>query len=102
MQLQPHLIVVEPLARQPRPAESILAFLDVLLSGAALIVELHHPIRLHRKVGHDETHAGEQLARRPLDLRDHPPFTFPALRLVIEGLVETLDFGLGGPPHGPG
>ena len=75
VQLQPHLDVVEPPARQPRPAEGILAFLDMLLGGATLIVEAHHPAGLHRKVGDDEAQAGEQLPRMPLDLRDHAAFT---------------------------
>lgn len=33
MQLQPHLVVAEPFAGQPRPAEGVFAFLDVLLRG---------------------------------------------------------------------
>ena len=45
MQLQPHLIIAKPLARQPCPVEGILAFLDVLLGGAALVVETHHPFK---------------------------------------------------------
>ena len=39
MQLQPDLVVAEPLARQPGLAEGILSFLDVLLGGAALVVD---------------------------------------------------------------
>ena len=33
VQLQPDLVVAEPLARQPRPAEGVLSFLDMLLGG---------------------------------------------------------------------
>ena len=39
VQLQPDLVVAEPLARQPGLAEGILSFLDVLLGGAALVVD---------------------------------------------------------------
>jgi hypothetical protein len=34
--------------------EGVLALLDMLLGGAALIVEPHHPIRFHRQVCDDE------------------------------------------------
>ena len=54
------------------------------------------------QVGDDEAQAGEQLPRMPLDLRDHAAFTLPALRLIMEVLVEALDPGLRGPPHWPG
>ena len=60
VQLQPNLVVAEPLARQPRPAEGVFALLDVLLGGAASIVKADHPVRLHRQVGDDEAHAGER------------------------------------------
>ena len=36
VQLQPHLIVAELPARQPRPAKGVFALFDVLLGGAAL------------------------------------------------------------------
>ena len=102
VQLQPHLVVAEPLAGQPRPVEGILALLDVLLGRAALIVEPHHPIRVHRQVGDDEAHAGEQLARMPFDLGNHPAWLVPALRLILEVLVEPLDLDLRGVPDRPG
>ena len=65
MQLQPHLVVAEPFAGQPRSAEGVFALLDVLLLCAALVIEQHHPIRLHRQVGDDETHAGEEFTWMP-------------------------------------
>jgi hypothetical protein len=34
------------------------SLLDMLLGGAALIVETHHTIRFHGQVGDDEAHAG--------------------------------------------
>ena len=40
VQLQPHLIVAELPARQPRPAKGVFALFDVLLGGAALRVGL--------------------------------------------------------------
>ncbi len=48
--MQPDLVVAEPPARQTRPAEGVLACLDVLLAGAALVVEAHHPVGLNRQV----------------------------------------------------
>jgi hypothetical protein len=39
VQLQPHLIVAEPPARQPRPVEGVFPFLDMLLGSAPLIIE---------------------------------------------------------------
>ena len=74
----------------------------MLLSGAALVVEPHHPVRLHRQVGDNEAHAGKQLARMPLDLGDHAAWFVPALRLILEILVEALDLGQRGAPHRPG
>ncbi len=46
VQLQPDIVVAELPARQPRPVEGVLAFLDVLLGGAALIVKTHYPRHL--------------------------------------------------------
>ena len=77
VQLQPHLVVAEALARQPRPAEGVFAFPDVLFGGAASIVEASDLIRLHGQVGDNEAHAGEQLARMPLDPGDHTAFPVP-------------------------
>ena len=99
MQLTPHPVVAEPFARQARPAESVFAFLDVLLGGAALVGEAHHPVRLHGQVGNDEAHAGEQLARMPLDLGDDAALFFPALGQLMETHVEALDLGLRGAAH---
>jgi len=100
VQLQPHLVVAEPSARQPRPAKGILALLDVLLGGAALVVEPHHPVWFHRQVGDDEADFGEQLARMPFDLGDHPARLVPRRRLILEVLVEALDLGLRRSPNG--
>ena len=96
MQLQPHLDVAEPPARQPRSMEGVFAFLDVLLGGAALRVKPHHPFGLHRQVGDDDTRAGEQLTRMPCELGDHPARALPALGLILEILAEPLDLCLRG------
>ena len=77
MQLQPDLVVAEPLARQARPAEGVFALCDVLLCGAALIVEPHHPIRVNRQVGDDEANAGERPAGMPFNLGDDAPLLAP-------------------------
>jgi hypothetical protein len=37
VKLKPHGICFEPHAGEPRPRECVLAFLDVLLGGAALV-----------------------------------------------------------------
>lgn len=47
MELEPDLVVPEPAAGQPRPADGILAFADVLLGGAATVVEPADPIGLY-------------------------------------------------------
>ncbi len=44
MKLKPDGVVAEPAARQPRPFDRVLAFLDVLLRLASLIVEGDHPL----------------------------------------------------------
>gem|GEM_PF-2606171 len=101
VQLQPHLVVAELPARQPCPTKGMLAFLDVLLGGAALVVEPHDPVRVHGHVGDDEADTRKQLARMPFNLGDHPARLVPGRRLIFEVLVEALDLGQGTPPHGP-
>jgi len=44
MKLKSNLVVAEPHARQPSPHNRVLAFLDVLLGHAALIVEGDHAL----------------------------------------------------------
>ena len=43
MQLKTHLVVAEAMAGKPAPVDRVLAFLDVLLRRAALILESHQP-----------------------------------------------------------
>ena len=54
MKLEPDLILRHALAGQARPVDGLLAFLDVLLGGATLIVEMDDPFGVHRQVGHDK------------------------------------------------
>jgi hypothetical protein len=73
--------------------EGILALLEVLLGPAALIVEPHHPIRVHRQVGDDVADLWEHLARMPFGLRDGPALLIPGCGLILEILLEALDLG---------
>ena len=74
----------------------------MLLSRAALIIELNHPVRLLRQVGDVESHTGKQLALMPFDLGDDAALLAPRHRLIVEILEELLHFCQGRPPHGPG
>ena len=51
VKLEPVGVVAEPAARQPRPPDGVLAFLDILLRFTALIVERHHPLGGAGQVG---------------------------------------------------
>ncbi len=74
--------------------EGVRSFLDVLLSCAASILEAGDLVRLHGQVGDDEAHAGEQLARMPLDLGDDAARLVPGRSLILEILMKALDRGL--------
>ncbi len=67
-QLQPCLVILERAARELRPLDGVLAFLDPLLRRAATVVELHHILRVLGQVGDNESDAREQFARVPFDL----------------------------------
>ena len=83
MKLQPRLVVTELLARQPRPAEGILALFNVLLGRASSVLAAGDLIGLHWQVGDDEVHAGKQFARMLFDLGDDKARLIPALRLIL-------------------
>ena len=102
VQLQPQLVVAEPLARQPCPAEGIFAFLVVLLDCATSIVKLHHPIPFHGQVCGDEALAGEQFAWVPFDLVDDPTRLVPPPPLILKVLLEPLHVGLRWSSNGAG
>ena len=79
-----------------------IAFLDILLGVATLVVEAHHPVRVHRHIGDNEADFWEQLARMPFDLGDQPAWLIPALRLILDVLEDTLDLGWRGAADGAG
>ena len=68
VELEPHGVVAEGVAGQPRPAQRILALADPLLGGAAAVVELADPLGRPLQVGDDEADARIELALVPLDL----------------------------------
>ncbi len=70
----------------------MLAFLDVLLSGAARVVEPNHRVQLHRQVSEDEADAREQLTRTPLDLGKIAAIFVPRCDLILKIRVDA--FGL--------
>jgi hypothetical protein len=93
MELETHRVGGEGATGQPRPLDRVLAFLDVLLACAALVVaalvvEGDHALGGSRQVGDDEADARIRLARVPLDFRHHSAGLRPALRLIAEaGIV---------------
>ena len=68
MKLEADRIRGKGTARQPRPFDRVLAFLDVLLARAALDVEGDAALGRPRRVGHDEADTPLKLIRMPLDL----------------------------------
>jgi len=73
VKLTPPGIGGERPARQPRPSDRTLAFIDRLLRHAALIVEGDNPLGRSAHVRHDEADAGIKLAWVPLDLGGPAP-----------------------------
>ena len=61
----------EGAARQAGPLDRALAFFDVLLAGAAVVVEGNDALSRPRQVGDDEADARTKLAGVPLDLGHH-------------------------------
>ncbi len=99
-QLESHLVVHEIMATQAGPLHRILSFFYPLLRRTAAVVELHHAPRWPSKVGHDESHAREQLALMMLDLRHYPAGLIPTAGLVEEVVVPD-DRLVGWPAHRP-
>ena len=91
MKLKPDRVGSERSARQPRPLDRALAFLDPLLACAALIVEGDDILGGSRHVGDDEADPRNKLARMPLDFGDHPARLGPASGLIVEARMR--------PPH---
>ena len=101
MQLEPDGIVVELAAGQAGPLDGVLAFLDPLLGGAALMVERNHPLGRTAQVGDDEADAGVQFAGIPFDLGNHTTFLVPRTGLIAEVGVVAANM-VGRPTNGPG
>src|SRR5680860_669732 len=91
MELEPHRVRCEAHAREPRPLQRVLALLDVLLGGAAAVVESQYPLVRQAAVGDDEADGRKQLARMEFDLGHHTPWLRPALRPVVEAGVVADD-----------
>ncbi len=77
VKLKSNLVVAEPHARQPGPHNRVLAFLDVLLGRAALIVEGDDTIGRPGQIGDDETDTRIEFAWMPFDLGDDPALLVP-------------------------
>ena len=91
MNLKPDRIGSERPARQSRPLDRALAFLDPLFARPALIVEGDDPVGRARQVGDDETDARIKLAGMPFDFGNHPARLGPASRLIGEIGMEPTD-----------
>jgi hypothetical protein len=68
----------EGAARQAGPLDRALAFFDVLLAGAAVVVEGNDALSRPLQVGDDEADARTKLAGVPLDRRRRCAVTIPA------------------------
>jgi len=85
---QTDLVGPEAVTGKPCPVGRGLAFLDPLLSRAALIVEAHDGPLRPGQGGDDETHPGEEFAEVMLDLCDHPAIAGSQTRLTAESRVR--------------
>jgi hypothetical protein len=86
-ELPPHLVGHTPMTRPPRPLHRVLPRLHPRLGSPSSIVEVHDALRLGRQVGAKETHPRAELSLVPFHVRDHPPGTLPARRLVPEVVI---------------
>lgn len=68
MKLKANSVGVEQAARQPRPLDRALAFLDLLLRRTALAVKGHDLLGWAQHVRDDEANARNQFSGMPLDL----------------------------------
>ena len=73
MKLEPHSIGREAHAGQPRPLQSVLAFLDMLLRRSPIIVKGQDPLVRQTAVGDDKSDLWEQFTRMELDLGHDAP-----------------------------
>ena len=77
MKLQTHRVGGERSARQSRPLDRALAFLDPLLSRPALVIERNNPLGRAARVRHDEA-----------DARIRSPGCHSTLAITRRGLVQ--------------
>ena len=85
--ISPDLVRAEPVTRQSCPVRRLLAFLDPLLGGPALVVKRHDRAIRELEIGHDEADARKQFADAVLDFRHDPSGRGPALRLIPDTRV---------------
>src|SRR5262249_31327415 len=88
MKLEPHRVGRERSARQSRPFDRALAFLDPLLARAALVVERDHALGRAAHVRHDEADAGIKFSGMPLDMGDTPRRPAPGAGLIAKFGME--------------
>jgi hypothetical protein len=77
MELKSNRVGSESAARQPGPLDRVLAFLDVLLARAALVIEGDDALGRPRQIGDDEADPRIKLTGVPLDLGHHSPGLAP-------------------------
>ena len=78
----------EAAALNPSPTfDHVLAFLEVPLCRAPLIVNRHHPLGWPGQVGDDEADTGIWFAGMPFHLGHHAPLPVPVCNLIAEAGV---------------
>ena len=82
MKLKLNFIGFEALAGKPCPFEHVFAFLDVLLSGTAPVVELEHPFIGNGQCRDQIAHSRKQLSGVPFLLGHNLARFAPALGLI--------------------
>ena len=74
VKLEPHLVVAELAAGQPRPLDGVFAFLNPLFRRGPVIVEGDDPFGRTAQVSDDEADCRVKLVWMPFDLGDHAAF----------------------------
>ena len=82
--METNLVVAELAAKQPRPLDGALAFLDVLLRRPTVIVKRHHPFGGTRRVGDDEADTGIPFTGMLFDLGNDTASLVPRSGLIAE------------------
>src|SRR5262245_21224973 len=92
MKLEPHGVGGKRSARQSRPLDPRLAFLDPFRARPSFVVQSNDALSRAGHVRYDEAAAGIKFSGMPLDLGDHSSRLRPACRLVGEIGVVPPDF----------